>query len=154
MSDLQRTELRRQSIGFVFQSFRLFRSLSAVDNVAMLAQPSADGSPRELARSRLCSLGLHKKLHLRPGELSGGERQRVAIARALMMNPTILLADEPTAWLDSSSSQQICHLLYNLAVQDGRVIVVVSHDDRLNSFASRKIHLADGKVIDDTGELQ
>jgi putative ABC transport system ATP-binding protein len=153
MSDTDRTELRRNTIGFVFQAFRLFRSLSALDNVALVGEFGPGGFTRGLARATLSHFGLQKKLHLRPHELSAGEKQRVAIARALMRNPRILLADEPTASLDAESVEQICKLLRELAVQDGKALVVVTHDDRWDPFADRVIHLADGRVNSCTGEL-
>jgi putative ABC transport system ATP-binding protein len=152
MSDMDRTELRRNTIGFVFQAFRLFRSLSALDNVALVGGLGARAFTRESALAKLSDFGLQKKLHLRPHELSGGEKQRVAIARALMRNPTILLADEPTASLDEESAQQICKLLHNLAVEDGRAVVVATHDDRWGPYADRVIRLMGGRVNSCAGE--
>lgn len=146
MPDSRRTALRRKTIGFVFQAFRLFQSLSALDNVAIVSELDGHVPNRELARSRLAELGLERKQKLYPGELSGGEKQRVAIARALMTNPHILLADEPTASLDSASSLQICALLQQLAHRDGRGVVVVSHDDRWNPFADQTVLLIDGQI--------
>jgi putative ABC transport system ATP-binding protein len=152
MSDTDRTELRRNTIGFVFQAFRLFRSLSALDNVALVGELGPGGFTREFAREKLSHFGLHKKLHLRPHELSAGEKQRVAIARALMRNPRILLADEPTASLDAESVQQVCKLLRELAVEYGKAVVVVTHDDRWEPFADRVIYLVDGRVNSCKGE--
>jgi len=146
MADPARTALRRSTIGFVFQAFRLFRSLSALDNVAMVGEIGGGVADRELARKRLSELGLEEKRDLRPAEMSGGEKQRVAIARALMANPAILLADEPTASLDSASSLQICGLLQKFAHSDGRAVVVVSHDDRWAAFADTTLVLADGRL--------
>jgi putative ABC transport system ATP-binding protein len=152
MTDADRTELRRNSIGFVFQAFRLFHSLSALDNVALVSELGPGGFTRELARAQLCHFGLQKKLHLRPHELSAGEKQRVAIVRALMRNPPILLADEPTASLDAESVQQVCKLLREQSAQDGKAVVVVTHDDRWEPFADREIRLVDGRVSSPTGE--
>ena len=146
MSDAERVALRRRTIGFVFQTFRLFRSLSALDNVAIVSEIAGSAPDRELARRRLAELGLEEKRGFCPGELSGGEKQRVAIARALMANPAILLADEPTASLDAASGRQICELLRRLAHRDGRGVVVVSHDERWSSFTDRTIVLADGGI--------
>lgn len=155
MADSQRTALRRNSIGFVFQAFRLFRSLSALDNVAMVSEIGGGVPDPELARRRLSELGLEGKCCLRPNELSGGEKQRVAIARAMMANPAILLADEPTASLDPASGDQTCSLLRQFAHRDGRAVVVVSHDERWNSFADRTIVLANGEVTEETkGEIK
>jgi ABC-type lipoprotein export system ATPase subunit len=152
MSDTDRTEVRRNRIGFVFQTFRLFRALSALDNVALAGELGPGGCTRELAHAKLSHFGLQKKLHLRPHELSAGEKQRVAIARALMRNPRIVLADEPTASLDRESVHQVCSMLRELTVQDGKAVVVVTHDDRWEPFADRVIHLADGRVVSRTGE--
>jgi putative ABC transport system ATP-binding protein len=155
MTDSQRTSLRRDRIGFVFQAFRLFRSLSAIDNVAMVAEFDGREPNRNLARKRLQQMGLDSKLHLRPNELSGGEKQRVAIARAMMANPAILLADEPTASLDPKSAEQICGLLQEFSHRDGRAVVVVSHDERWNSYADRTVVLANGEIINQTqGAIQ
>ncbi len=150
MSDSRRTRLRRKTIGFVFQAFRLFRSLSALDNVALTNEFDGGAADRKVARERLTELGLAGRLHLRPHELSGGEKQRVAIARALMGDPPILLADEPTASLDAASGRQICALLRG-AAKKGRAVVVVSHDDRWNAFCDRTVVLTDGEIQNDSG---
>lgn len=155
MTDSRRTSLRRNRIGFVFQAFRLFRSLSAIDNVAIVTELGGGVPDRDLAREHLAQLGLDAKRHLRPNELSGGEKQRVAIARAMMANPAILLADEPTASLDPVSAGQICSLLQQFAHRDGRAVVVVSHDERWNSYADHTVVLANGEIIKHTkGETQ
>ena len=147
----QRTELRRQQIGFIFQAFRLFHSLSAFENVMIAAEIAGerDRQRSDAARQLLESLGLDDKLHLKPNALSGGEKQRVAIARALLPNPKILLADEPTAALDSTAGRQIGEILRDLAEQQKRTIVVVSHDHRWASFAHRTVVLEDGRLVED-----
>ncbi len=154
MGESQRAALRRNAIGFVFQAFRLFKSLSALDNVAIVGEIGGGSPDYNLARARLEILGLEGKLHLRPNQLSGGEKQRVAIARALMSEPAILLADEPTASLDAVSAQHICNLLEGLAQQEDRAVVVVSHDERWQSFADRTITLTDGTVNETEGVLR
>jgi putative ABC transport system ATP-binding protein len=146
MRESQRTKVRRRSIGFVFQAFRLFHSLSALDNVAIAGEIAHVGS-RGRAKALLEKLGLGSKLTLRPNELSGGEKQKVAIARALLRNPPIVLADEPTASLDSKSGSQISSILRNLADFEGRAVVVVSHDPRWEDLAHRTILLADGQIV-------
>ena len=151
LDEYQRTELRRGRIGFIFQAFRLFHSLSAFENVMITAEIAGQRDQQRAgeARQLLENLGLGDKLHLKPKALSGGEQQRVAIARALLPNPKILLADEPTAALDAAAGRQIGEILRNLAEQQKRTIVVVSHDHRWASFAHRTVVLEDGRLLDD-----
>ena len=146
-----RTRLRRDHIGFVFQAFRLLHALSAVDNVLMAkdVRGARDKDDRENASKVLAELGLGSKLGLKPKELSGGEKQRVAIARALLGDPKVLLADEPTASLDSHAGVQICELVRKLSDERQYTTVVVSHDPRWERFADRVVVLEDGRV---TGE--
>ncbi|HUQ90040.1 MAG TPA: ABC transporter ATP-binding protein [Bryobacteraceae bacterium] len=146
MSESRRTRIRQQKIGFIFQAFRLFRSLPALDNVAIAGDVAGKGL-RKRARQLMEELGLGAKLSQKPDELSGGEKQRVAIARALLRNPPILLADEPTASLDSRSGEQIATLLRDLAERERRTIVVVSHDARWERLAHRTVLLADGQLV-------
>jgi putative ABC transport system ATP-binding protein len=147
LSEAQRTQIRRRHIGFVFQSFRLFHSLSALDNVLLSADINGRRSKWADDAARLLSeLGMAAKLSLKPNALSGGEKQRVAIARALLADPGIVLADEPTAALDSRSGQQVSGILLKLAEAQGRTVVVVSHDPRWKQFAHRTVVLEDGRV--------
>jgi putative ABC transport system ATP-binding protein len=145
----ERTRLRRDHIGFIFQAFRLLHALSALDNVLIAKDVRGERSAedRESAVNALTELGLGSKLNLKPNELSGGEKQRVAIARALLGNPNVLLADEPTASLDSQSGTQICELLRKLSDERQYTTVVVSHDPRWTKFADRVVVLEDGRVI-------
>jgi len=148
LSGVEKTVLRRQKISFVFQAFRLLHSLSAIDNVA-LGLEIRDGKRADrmaVARDLLLQFGLGDKLNLEPNELSPGEKQRVAIARALAGNPPILLADEPTASLDAEAGRNICQILRRQVDQNGRTIVVVSHDPRWKEFADRTITLSDGQI--------
>jgi putative ABC transport system ATP-binding protein len=151
LDERERTKLRRGQIGFIFQAFRLFHSLSAFENVMIAAEigGTRDQERSDAAHQSLEKLGLGEKLHLKPNALSGGEKQRVAIARALLANPKILLADEPTAALDAKAGRQIGEILRDLAVQQKRTIVVVSHDHRWANFAHRTVVLEDGRVVDD-----
>jgi putative ABC transport system ATP-binding protein len=144
----ERSALRRREIGFIFQAFRLFHSLSAIENVVIKSDIAGAGRKhsRSIAVDLLVRLGLEGKLHLKPDALSGGEKQRVAIARALISNPKILLADEPTASLDSDSGRQICEILRNLAGEGEHTVVIVSHDPRWARFADRVVRLEDGRV--------
>ena len=150
LNEGERTELRRGQIGFIFQAFRLFHSLSAFENVMIAAEIGGTRDPEssDAARQSLDKLGLGDKLHLKPNALSGGEKQRVAIARALLPNPKILLADEPTAALDASAGRQIGEILRDLAEQQRRTIVVVSHDHRWANFCHRTVVLEDGRLVD------
>lgn len=151
LSENRRGVLRQKNIGYVFQAFRLFHSLNALENV-MIAKEIA-GSPRgeakESALQALESVGLADKRRLKPKDLSGGEKQRVAIARALVNDPPIILADEPTASLDGVSGGQIAEMLMKIAGQQNRLVVVVSHDPRIVEFGSRIVKMQDGRVIED-----
>jgi putative ABC transport system ATP-binding protein len=144
----ERTTIRREQLGFVFQAFRLFQSLTAFENVAISSQISGQSGKQSRAKAERCLelLEMLKKKHLKPAELSGGEKQRVAIARALMRDPKILLADEPTASLDSETGKLIAEILRDIARDQGRTVVVVSHDERLRAFANQVVCLRDGKV--------
>jgi putative ABC transport system ATP-binding protein len=138
--------LRARHLGFIFQDFNLLSALSALENVEFAANLA--GTTGRAARDRATTLlervGLTNRLHFRPDQLSGGEKQRVAIARALANDPTVILADEPTANLDSSHGREIARLLRRLAVEDGRTIVMVSHDERLREAADKVLWLEDG----------
>jgi len=148
LSASEKTVLRRQKISFVFQAFRLLHSLSAIDNVA-LGLEIRDGKRADkmvMARELLLQFGLGGKLNHEPDDLSPGEKQRVAIARALAGNPPILLADEPTASLDAEAGRNICQILRSQVDQNGKTVVVVSHDPRWKEFADRTITLSDGQM--------
>jgi putative ABC transport system ATP-binding protein len=152
LGDKQRTAIRRRSIGFIFQAFRLFRSLSALENVTIASEISGwNGGPEQKSKAcaLLCQLGLGAKSHLKPNALSGGEKQRVAIARALIRNPEVLLADEPTASLDSEAGRQIQEILSRVAVEEKKTVVVVSHDPRWENFAHRVALLSDGRLLEE-----
>jgi putative ABC transport system ATP-binding protein len=152
----ERTVLRRRRVGFIFQAFRLFHALTAFENVMLSADVARcrNAGAEEAARQLLEGFGLADRLHLKPKALSGGEKQRVAIARALLSKPAILLADEPTASLDSTAGRQICTILRSLADEQHRTVVVVSHDPRWNEFAHRTVVLEDGRVIADRSNLR
>jgi len=149
MSQSERTRLRRETIGFVFQAFRLFHALTALDNVALAGEIDGRRAARRQARELLARLGLESKMRLKPDELSGGEKQRVAIARAMLRDPAILLADEPTSSLDSHAGREIGEILSGLAAREGRAVVVVSHDPRWEAFANRIVVLEDGRIMAD-----
>ena len=151
LSERERGDIRKQFIGYVFQAFRLFRSLSALENVLVALELSGcrGRQARETGRAVLAAVGMADKCLLKPDELSGGEKQRVAIARAIVNNPPIILADEPTASLDSSSGVQIAEMLLKLAEDEKRLVLVVSHDSRWLPFCHRTIEMRDGRIVDD-----
>jgi len=148
LSGSEKTVLRRTKISFVFQAFRLLHSLSAIDNVALGLEirDAKRADKMVMARELLLQFGLGDKLNREPSGLSPGEKQRVAIARALAGNPPILLADEPTASLDAEAGRNICQILRSQVDQNGRTVVVVSHDPRWEEFADRTITLSDGQI--------
>jgi len=139
---------RRRTLGFVFQSFNLVPSMSALENVAFPMQfagvPSSQRSKQ--ATTLLEQVGLGNRADHKPTELSGGQQQRVAIARALVNNPGLILADEPTGNLDTSSGAAVMQLLSDLH-RSGRTVLVVTHDPRMTRFATHKIYLLDGCVV-------
>ena len=139
--------LRAEHFGFVFQDFNLLSALTALENVELACNLAGvhGRAARERATALLGRLGLGDRLRFRPAQLSGGEKQRVAIARALANNATVILADEPTANLDSSHGRDIARQLRQLAADEGRSVVIVSHDDRLREIADRSLWLEDGQ---------
>lgn len=139
---------RRRTVGFVFQSFNLIPSMSALDNVAFPMQFAGITSMQRnnQARNLLGQVGLSDRTDHRPTELSGGQQQRVAIARALVNNPSLILADEPTGNLDTSSGAAVMQLLSDLH-NAGRTVLVVTHDPRMTRFATHKIFLLDGRSV-------
>jgi lipoprotein-releasing system ATP-binding protein len=140
---------RNRTIGFVFQFHHLLPEFTAVENVAMPGLIS--GLPRALAEQRACALledvGLAHRLEHRPGELSGGEQQRVALARALVMDPRLLLADEPTGNLDARTGAAIHELLVELNRKRGMTMIVVTHNEDLAARMPRRLHMLKGQVL-------
>jgi putative ABC transport system ATP-binding protein len=139
---------RRRTVGFVFQSFNLIPTMTALENVAFPKQ-FAGISPaqrNQQARERLRQVGLDNRADHRPTELSGGQQQRVAIARALVNDPRLVLADEPTGNLDTSSGAAVMQLLSDLH-NSGRTVLVVTHDPRMTRFATHRIYLLDGRSV-------
>ncbi len=151
LSESRLVELRGRKIGFVFQTFNLMQTLSAQQNVElpMIFQGVKKKERAQRAVELLTKVGLSDRIHHRPNELSGGERQRVAIARALANDPEILFADEPTGNLDSESGGTILELLKSLSTQDGKTVIIVTHDPDAAAIAERIIHLHDGRVVEE-----
>ena len=151
LGDRELSIFRLRNIGFVFQGFNLFPTLSAVQNVelALDLRGITGREARAQASDLLDQVGLSAKLHIHPAELSGGQKQRVAIARALAGSPAILLADEPTAALDSASGHSVMQLLQRLAHDRGRAVVIVTHDGRMQPYANRIVSMADGRITSD-----
>jgi ABC-type lipoprotein export system ATPase subunit len=149
LSDWQRTEWRRRRIGFVFQEYNLLPGLTALENVLLPVRydRSMDlGIALARARRLLGDVGLGARAGHRPRELSGGERQRVAIARALMMRPALVLADEPTAAVDSETGAVLLDLIHRLRTAEGTTFIVVTHDPEVAAAADRIIHIRDGRL--------
>lgn len=143
-------DLRLSYIGFVFQGHNLIASLSALENVALLLQLRGEppGLARRHARELLAEVGLADKADRKPRDLSGGQRQRVAIARALAGGPPLILADEPTAALDAENGLKVTELLRTLAREQGRTVIVVTHDNRIFHLADRILHIEDGRMVE------
>ena len=152
MTDHKLAELRGRHIGFVFQSFHLIPRLSAADNVMMpMTLAGIDiAQRRERVTKLLQRFGIADRADHRPSELSGGQRQRVAIARAMVMQPSLILADEPTGNLDQRSGKEVVEQLEALN-RDGITLIVVTHDDDLGQRAQRQIKLVDGQIVSDSG---
>jgi lipoprotein-releasing system ATP-binding protein len=146
----RRAEFRNKRIGFVFQSYHLLSEFTALENTIMPAL--IHGIPREDAFRRgeivLTEVGLGDRLAHKPGELSGGEQQRVAIARAILMNPDVILADEPTGNLDVKTGERIQKLLLDLGKAENTTLIIVTHNKLLANDMSRTINLEDGKIHD------
>jgi putative ABC transport system ATP-binding protein len=148
-------DLRRRHIGYVFQAYNLFPGLTAAKNVQMALAVRGYGAKagRAAAESALATVGLAHKLEQRPTTMSGGEQQRVAIARAIAGTTSVLLADEPTAALDSKKGREVMELLQRLARESERLVLVVTHDTRLLPYADRVFYMRDGQIFSDDHEL-
>ena len=144
--------LRRERVGTVFQFFHLLATLTAAENVELPLQLTRVPAPERAARvaAALTRVGLTARAAALPAQLSGGEQQRVAIARALVHRPALILADEPTGNLDTRNAAAVFDIFARLAAEEGRAILVVTHDAELAKRANRRIHLVDGRIVSDT----
>ncbi len=148
----ERARLRNQRIGFVFQNFNLLPRTSALENVMMPASYAHPALSTATIRKRALELirlvGLEERMHHTPAQLSGGQQQRVAIARSLINNPGILLADEPTGNLDSTTSVEVMNMFRDLNRQQGLTVIIVTHDPKTAAFTDRAINMSDGLILE------
>ncbi|HIY81093.1 MAG TPA: ABC transporter ATP-binding protein [Firmicutes bacterium] len=157
MTDDELSDIRNKQIGFIFQGFNLIPSLTAQENVELplVYRGMPAEQRRQLAEEALTRVGMEHRMSHRPSELSGGQQQRVAIARAIAARPPIIMADEPTGNLDTRSGEDVMKILHELN-EEGRTIVLITHDNDIARQATRAIRIIDGKVVSDTlaSELQ
>jgi len=142
-----RAELRGRTVGFVFQSFQLLPSLTALENVMLPLELAGREDAESAAREVLARVGLAERLQHYPKHLSGGEQQRVALARAFVVQPKLLLADEPTGSLDAEAGEAVIALLFQLNRESGTTLVLVTHDEQLARRCARVVRLAAGRIV-------
>ncbi len=149
----QRADLRKNAIGFVFQFFALIPTLTAYENVEMPLLLNGTKATQRKARANevLEAVGLSDRAHHRPDQLSGGQQQRVAVARALATNPKLILADEPTANLDTENGKQVMDIMAKLNKETGVTFVFATHDPRVIKYAQRVVTLRDGLIVENNG---
>ena len=142
-------DFRREHVGFIFQSFNLIKSMNALENVALPL--IFRGEPKQLRMQKaailLHMMGLSKHMYHKPSELSGGQQQRIGIARALVVNPNIIIADEPTGNLDSHTSTEIMNLMQEVSKKHKQTMIMVTHDNKLAQYGDRIFRLSDGRII-------
>jgi putative ABC transport system ATP-binding protein len=149
LDDKALTQVRRDQVGFVFQSFNLIPTLSAIENITLPMDLAGRKPDQAWLDSVVQTVGLRDRLSHRPSELSGGQQQRVAVARALAAQPKIIFADEPTGNLDSRAGAEILEFMQRAVTDLGQTIVMVTHDPVAAAYASRVVFLADGKIVDE-----
>ena len=149
----QRADLRKNAIGFVFQFFALIPTLTAYENVEMplLLNGTKPAERKKRVNEMLEAVGLSDRVHHRPDQLSGGQQQRVAVARALATNPKLILADEPTANLDTENGKQVMDIMQRLNKETGVTFVFATHDPRVIKYAKRVVTLRDGLIVENNG---
>src|ERR1035437_582024 len=148
MSEDERAALRAQKVGFVFQSFQLLGNLTAMENVMLPLELANRRDARKAATELLARVGLSQRLGHYPKVLSGGEQQRVALARAFVVQPALLLADEPTGSLDFATGEKVMELMFDLNREQGTTLVLVTHDDAIAARCDRHITIEAGQVLD------
>ncbi len=148
MNEREVTRFRQKNVGFVFQSYNLIPTLTAMENVSLgLTFQKVPRSVRDkMARKILTDVGLGQRLHHKPSELSGGQQQRVSIARAFVAKPKIVFADEPTGNLDTKTTMEIMDLITNMAKESRQTLVIVTHDPEISGFVDRIVYLRDGHI--------
>lgn len=153
MSEKELARIRSKEIGFIFQSFYLLQKQTALENVKLplLYAGYDEKECEEIAKEKLCKVGLEDKMYHYPNQLSGGQQQRVAIARAIANNPNILLADEPTGALDQKTGAQVMDIFHDLN-DEGRTIIMITHDAKIASHAKRIVRILDGNISE--GDVQ
>lgn len=150
LTDDQMSTIRNEQIGFIFQGFNLISSLTALENVELplVYRGMAKAERRKISENALERVGLKERMHHLPKALSGGQQQRVAVARAIAAAPPVILADEPTGNLDTRSTKDVMKILHNLK-DEGRTVIVITHDNEIAMEAERVIRIRDGKVVED-----
>lgn len=149
LNDKDITALRRDRLGFIFQSFNLVPTLTAAENITLPTDIAGKDVDKQWFEEVTSRLGLAERLEHRPAELSGGQQQRVACARALVSRPEIIFGDEPTGNLDSNSSAEVLDILRTAVDKDNQTVVIVTHDAKAASYADRVVFLADGKLVNE-----
>ncbi|MCG3226277.1 MAG: ABC transporter ATP-binding protein [Candidatus Heimdallarchaeota archaeon] len=154
LTDTEVTQFRLKNIGYIFQLFNLFEFLTALENTVLplFLTDASRLEAEEESKMMLRQMGLGDKIHHLPNELSGGEQQRVAVSRALLMNPAIILGDEPTGDLDQDTSTEIMNLFVSINENYNQTFLVVTHSEYIASFCHRTIRIVDGEIIDSGGK--
>ena len=153
LSDSNRSRLRGKLFGFVFQSYNLLPRLSALEQVELPLLYQQNVNRKERALKALINMGLSDRIHHTPNQLSGGEQQRVAIARSLVVNPKIILADEPTGALDTKTGLEVMRIFNELVKKQGISVIIITHESDIAEQTNRIIRISDGKIIEDTDKL-
>lgn len=148
LKDEQLTIFRRRKIGFIFQNYNLVPVLNVYENIVLPVELDGNKVDKKFMKEVVRMLGLEDKLNNMPNNLSGGQQQRVAIARSLINNPSILLADEPTGNLDSTTSKEVLHMFKDLNRRQGITVILVTHDPKIAAFTDRAINMADGLICE------